>query len=245
MALGRRHGAARAGGRRGPVRGRRGLAAQVAAAVSPHACSCSATSSATSSTATASSRRIADDWAELIAASAGRRLRARPQRRRPADRRPRPRPRPEPPRRRHLLRDRGPSQALDELQHAFDAKHCRRCGAPYRYERAFVGHLGHYACPSCDADRPTPDVAADRHRAARHGRVPLPGPHPRGGRRRLRDRAPAARPLQRLQRARRDRRGAAPRSRRRADPRRAARGHARSSAGSRRSTSPAGRSRSC
>ena len=52
------------------------------------------------------------------------------------------------------------SQALPELQHAFDAKHCRRCGAPYRYERAFVGHLGHYSCPNCQADRPAPDVYA-------------------------------------------------------------------------------------
>lgn len=51
-------------------------------------------------------------------------------------------------------------QAVAELQHAFDAKHCRRCGAPYRYERAFVGHLGHYRCPSCGADRPLPDVSA-------------------------------------------------------------------------------------
>jgi UDP-N-acetylmuramyl tripeptide synthase len=55
-----------------------------------------------------------------------------------------------------------PSQALPELQHAFDAKHCRRCGAPYAYERAFVGHLGHYSCPRCDADRPGADVAATR-----------------------------------------------------------------------------------
>jgi len=52
------------------------------------------------------------------------------------------------------------SQALDELQHAFDAKHCRRCGHPYAYERAFVGHLGHYSCPNCGAERPHPDVAA-------------------------------------------------------------------------------------
>jgi lipid II isoglutaminyl synthase (glutamine-hydrolysing) len=52
------------------------------------------------------------------------------------------------------------SQALPELQHAHDAKHCRRCGAPYSYERAFVGHLGHYSCPNCHADRPTPEVAA-------------------------------------------------------------------------------------
>jgi UDP-N-acetylmuramyl tripeptide synthase len=53
-----------------------------------------------------------------------------------------------------------PSQALPELQHAFDAKHCRRCGHPYAYERAFVGHLGHYSCPSCGAERPRPEVAA-------------------------------------------------------------------------------------
>ncbi len=55
-----------------------------------------------------------------------------------------------------------PSQALPRLEHAHDAKHCRRCGAAYVYERAFVGHLGHYSCPNCDADRPEPDVAAAR-----------------------------------------------------------------------------------
>jgi UDP-N-acetylmuramyl tripeptide synthase len=53
-----------------------------------------------------------------------------------------------------------PSVALPELQHAHDAKHCRRCGAAYEYERAFVGHLGHYGCPSCGAERPRPEVAA-------------------------------------------------------------------------------------
>ncbi len=52
------------------------------------------------------------------------------------------------------------SQALPELQHAFDAKHCRRCGHPYAYERAFVGHLGHYSCASCGSRRPAPAVAA-------------------------------------------------------------------------------------
>jgi lipid II isoglutaminyl synthase (glutamine-hydrolysing) len=55
-----------------------------------------------------------------------------------------------------------PSQALPQLQHAFDAKHCRRCGHPYAYERAFVGHLGHYSCPNCGAERPRPDVAATK-----------------------------------------------------------------------------------
>jgi lipid II isoglutaminyl synthase (glutamine-hydrolysing) len=54
------------------------------------------------------------------------------------------------------------AQALAELQHAFDAKHCRRCGHPYTYARAFVGHLGHYSCPNCGASRPDPDVVATR-----------------------------------------------------------------------------------
>jgi len=54
------------------------------------------------------------------------------------------------------------AQALPELQHAFDAKHCRRCGHPYSYARAFVGHLGHYSCPNCGASRPQPGVAATR-----------------------------------------------------------------------------------
>jgi UDP-N-acetylmuramyl tripeptide synthase len=54
------------------------------------------------------------------------------------------------------------AQALPELQHAFDAKHCRRCGQPYAYARAFVGHLGHYSCSNCGASRPQPDVAATR-----------------------------------------------------------------------------------
>jgi UDP-N-acetylmuramyl tripeptide synthase len=54
------------------------------------------------------------------------------------------------------------SQALPELQHAFDAKHCRRCGHPYAYERAFLAHLGHYSCPNCGAARPRPEVTATR-----------------------------------------------------------------------------------
>jgi UDP-N-acetylmuramyl tripeptide synthase len=53
-----------------------------------------------------------------------------------------------------------PAQALPELQHASDAKHCRRCGHPYTYERAFVGHLGHYSCGNCGASRPRPEIAA-------------------------------------------------------------------------------------
>jgi UDP-N-acetylmuramyl tripeptide synthase len=54
------------------------------------------------------------------------------------------------------------SHALGELEHAFDAKHCRRCGAPYRYSAAYLGHLGDYRCPACGNARPEPSIAAER-----------------------------------------------------------------------------------
>jgi UDP-N-acetylmuramyl tripeptide synthase len=50
--------------------------------------------------------------------------------------------------------------ALPAMQHAADAKHCRRCGAPYRYDAVYLGHLGRYYCDSCGATRPDPQVAA-------------------------------------------------------------------------------------
>jgi len=53
-----------------------------------------------------------------------------------------------------------PSVALPEMQHASDSKHCRRCGAPYRYEAVYLGHLGRYRCPSCGRERPEPAVSA-------------------------------------------------------------------------------------
>jgi lipid II isoglutaminyl synthase (glutamine-hydrolysing) len=71
------------------------------------------------------------------------------------------------------------SQALPELQHAHDAKHCRRCGQPYAFERAFVGHLGHYSCPACGATRPVPEVAATAIdlQGMRGSRVSVRTPH--------------------------------------------------------------------
>jgi len=50
--------------------------------------------------------------------------------------------------------------ALDAMQHASDAKHCRRCGAPYVYDAHYMGHLGRYHCDSCGARRPDPFVRA-------------------------------------------------------------------------------------
>ena len=54
------------------------------------------------------------------------------------------------------------SLATEALQHASDSTHCRRCGAPYRYEAVLLGHLGHYHCDLCGATRPVPHVAASR-----------------------------------------------------------------------------------
>jgi UDP-N-acetylmuramyl tripeptide synthase len=52
------------------------------------------------------------------------------------------------------------AMALPAMQHAADAKHCRRCGAPYRYDAVYLGHLGRYHCDSCGAARPAPQVSA-------------------------------------------------------------------------------------
>jgi lipid II isoglutaminyl synthase (glutamine-hydrolysing) len=54
------------------------------------------------------------------------------------------------------------SLALSGMAHAADAKHCRRCGAPYVFEAIYLGHLGHYHCPSCGQTRPAPTVTATR-----------------------------------------------------------------------------------
>ncbi len=53
-----------------------------------------------------------------------------------------------------------PSCARPALQHASDSKYCVRCGAPYRYDAAYVGHLGAYHCDACGHARPSLDVAA-------------------------------------------------------------------------------------
>ncbi|HEY7951362.1 MAG TPA: MurT ligase domain-containing protein [Solirubrobacteraceae bacterium] len=52
------------------------------------------------------------------------------------------------------------SLALAGMAHAADAKHCRRCGNPYLFDAIYLGHLGHYHCPSCGQTRPTPTVTA-------------------------------------------------------------------------------------
>jgi lipid II isoglutaminyl synthase (glutamine-hydrolysing) len=52
-----------------------------------------------------------------------------------------------------------PAQARPSLQHAADSKYCLRCGTPYVYAAAYVGHLGDYRCPACGHARPSLQVA--------------------------------------------------------------------------------------
>jgi UDP-N-acetylmuramyl tripeptide synthase len=51
-----------------------------------------------------------------------------------------------------------PAHARPALQHAADSKYCLRCGTPYNYAAAYVGHLGDYRCPNCGHARPPLDV---------------------------------------------------------------------------------------
>ncbi len=53
-----------------------------------------------------------------------------------------------------------PRVARPALQHAADSKYCLRCGTPYDYAAAYVGHLGDYRCPRCGHARPALDVSA-------------------------------------------------------------------------------------
>ena len=53
-----------------------------------------------------------------------------------------------------------PRHSVPELQHAADSKWCLRCGQPYDYSAAYVGHLGDYRCPGCGHGRPELDVVA-------------------------------------------------------------------------------------
>ncbi|HEU4971241.1 MAG TPA: MurT ligase domain-containing protein, partial [Gaiellaceae bacterium] len=54
------------------------------------------------------------------------------------------------------------THARPSLQHAADSKYCLRCGTPYEFPAAYVGHLGDYVCPNCGHRRPPLDVASRR-----------------------------------------------------------------------------------
>ncbi|MGH3072090.1 MAG: MurT ligase domain-containing protein [Gaiellaceae bacterium] len=53
-----------------------------------------------------------------------------------------------------------PRHARPALQHAADSRYCVRCGRPYEFAAAYVGHLGDYRCPGCGHTRPELEVRA-------------------------------------------------------------------------------------
>jgi lipid II isoglutaminyl synthase (glutamine-hydrolysing) len=53
-----------------------------------------------------------------------------------------------------------PRHTHSALQHAADSRHCIRCGRPYEFAAAYVGHLGDYRCPACGHARPPLHVRA-------------------------------------------------------------------------------------
>jgi len=83
-----------------------------------------------------------------------------------------------------------PRHARPALQHAADSRHCVRCGHPYEFVAAYVGHLGDYRCPACGHARPALTIRAteialdgleatdfrlETPQGARWIRLPLPG----------------------------------------------------------------------
>ena len=78
--------------------------------------------------------------------------------------------------------------ALPAMQHASDAKHCRRCGAPYRYDAIYLGHLGPLPLRQLRRDAPRAAGLGPRHRARGGARRALHAAH--AGRRSQRSRCP-------------------------------------------------------
>ena len=80
------------------------------------------------------------------------------------------------------------AMALPAMQHAADATHCRRCGAPYRYDAIYLGHLGPLPLRQLRRDAPRPAGLGPRHRARGRARRALHAAH--AGRARARSRCP-------------------------------------------------------
>jgi len=54
------------------------------------------------------------------------------------------------------------SCAVEQIEHAADARWCSSCGREYTYSAVFYGHVGHWSCPGCGRARPAADVQATR-----------------------------------------------------------------------------------
>jgi lipid II isoglutaminyl synthase (glutamine-hydrolysing) len=53
-----------------------------------------------------------------------------------------------------------PRHGRPALQHAADSRYCVRCGHPYEFAAAYVGHLGDYRCSTCGHARPELQIRA-------------------------------------------------------------------------------------
>jgi UDP-N-acetylmuramyl tripeptide synthase len=76
-----------------------------------------------------------------------------------------------------------PRRARPSLQHAADSKYCLRCGTPYAYAAAYVGHLGDYQCPACGHGRPPLRITARAVEPEGLGRISFELATPEGTRR--------------------------------------------------------------
>jgi lipid II isoglutaminyl synthase (glutamine-hydrolysing) len=76
-----------------------------------------------------------------------------------------------------------PRRARPSLQHAADSKYCLRCGTPYAYAAAYVGHLGDYKCPACGHGRPPLRITARAVEPEGLGRISFELATPEGTRR--------------------------------------------------------------
>jgi UDP-N-acetylmuramyl tripeptide synthase len=76
-----------------------------------------------------------------------------------------------------------PRRARPSLQHAADSKYCLRCGTPYAYAAAYVGHLGDYQCPACGHGRPPLRITARAVEPEGLGRISFELVTPEGTRR--------------------------------------------------------------
>lgn len=56
------------------------------------------------------------------------------------------------------------AHAATTESHIADSIFCRVCGERYVYEYLFYSHIGHYRCPECQHERPTPDIQLVRLR---------------------------------------------------------------------------------
>ena len=54
------------------------------------------------------------------------------------------------------------SCAVEQIEHAADARWCPACGREYTYSAVFYGHVGHWSCPGCGRARPAAAIEATR-----------------------------------------------------------------------------------